>query len=293
MLAAEAEKYETRGAFGNGNKGAYHIAQKRGILHAICGHMEAKLISWTDEMLAAEAEKYETRGAFAEGNSGAYSTARKRGILNAICGHMEAQSTCWTDEMLGAEAAKYETRKAFKKGNSGAYSTARKRGILDAICGHMEVQRIHWTYEMLAAEAEKYETRKAFEKGNAGAYNTARKRGILDAICEHMVAGYTAGDNDAIYIWRAVGHRHNGKDVYKIGVTSTRLGDQRIQTVANVIDTEADIVILKAVEGRATDVERELHKVGDDPQYVGMDGATEFRAMDEDELAQAVALVTS
>ena len=290
MLAEEARKYETREDFKRGRGDAYLVAVRHGILGVICGHMKSSYTDWTNEMLAEEARKYETKAAFRKANRGAYQVAVKRGIRRDICGHMKHGSTKWTDEMLAEEARKYETRADFRKGDLGAHAAAWKRGILDDICGHMEALRTDWTNEMLAEEALKYETRVDLRRGNLGAYAVALRRGILDDISQHMVDG-SPSDNDAIYIWRAVGHRYGGEDVYKIGVTSARLGDQRIDQVARKAGIEADVVILKAVPGKASDLEGELLRLGEDPQYVGMDGATEFRALSEEDVEQALEMI--
>ena len=136
MLAEEALRYETRGAFQKGSKSAYNAAQRRGLLGAVCGHMEAQNVAWTDDMLAEEALKYETRGAFHKGSPSAYGAARSRGLLDAVCSHMDG-NTRWTEDMLAEEALRYETRGAFSKGSPSAYQTAQKRGLLAAVCSHM------------------------------------------------------------------------------------------------------------------------------------------------------------
>jgi hypothetical protein len=106
--------------------------------------------------------------------------------------------------------------------------------------------------------------------------------------CPHCST--TASDNDAIYIWRAVGQSFNGHPVYKIGITSSRLGDQRIEQVAKATGFDAEIVVMVQVEN-ARHVEEELHTLGHDPQYVGHDGATEFRALSDDDLSLALDFV--
>jgi hypothetical protein len=203
---------------------------------------------------------------------------------------METGYQSWTDEKLAAEASKYATRAAFKQSSSGAYDAAWKRGILDEICSHMETVQQSWTDELLAAEASKYSTRSDFSRGSS-AYTTAQKRGILDEICSHMESDATS-DNDALYVWRAENTFHNGYPVYKVGVTSARLGDVRMQQVARAGGFKAEPVLQVTVEaGTATDLERYiLERFGQDPEFVGFDGCSEFRAFRPDELAQIVEL---
>lgn len=97
-------------------------------------------------------------------------------------------------------------------------------------------------------------------------------------------------DNNTVYIWKSENETYQGRDVYKIGVTSDRLSDKRIYEVAKKSKRDARIMILKRVEN-ARSVEAGLLAMGVNLGYVGFNGATEFRAMDDDELAKAVAFV--
>lgn len=154
----------------------------------------------------------------------------------------------------------------------------------------MVVKRKDWTFDSLKAEAEKYSTRIEFERGSDSAVVIARRRGFYEEICRHM--GPSRGmDNDAIYIWRAAGWVFNGNPVYKVGVTSARLDDIRIQQVAKAADATAEIVIIANVKSSATKVEKDLLKIGDDPKYIDFDGCTEFRAMSDEQLQQALDII--
>jgi hypothetical protein len=93
-----------------------------------------------------------------------------------------------------------------------------------------------------------------------------------------------SSDNDAIYIWKAIGQYFNGEQVYKVGVTSSRLGDLRIKHVAKKIGIEYEIVTLRKVSGSAQALESKLMDHGFHPGYAGHDGATEFRAFTDSDL---------
>lgn len=97
-------------------------------------------------------------------------------------------------------------------------------------------------------------------------------------------------DRDAVYIWRSEGETFQGRQVYKVGITSDRLKDIRIRQVKKRSGRNAKIEILQKVEN-AVAVEAALKTFGVDPQFTGFDGATEFRAMDEDEFSRAIAFV--
>ena len=196
---------------------------------------------------------------------------------------MQLMRTTWTEEMLADEASKYSTRSDFQRGSSGAYSAARSRGLLDKVCVHMDWLHTYWTEEMLADEAYKYSTRSDFQRGASSAYQTARKRGLLDKVCAHTIDG-SPSDNDVIYVWRANGVQHYGLNVYKIGITSARLGDIRIADVANASGFLPTIVRLRKVTEKATWIEKRLLEIGQHPGFTGFDGCTEFRALTDIEV---------
>jgi len=98
-------------------------------------------------------------------------------------------------------------------------------------------------------------------------------------------------NNDALYIWKALGLTFNGTQVYKVGVTSARLSDTRIKHVARKASVEYEIVVLKEVAGGATETEAKLLRMGVNPLYEGFVGCTEFRAFSEPELLEALSII--
>jgi hypothetical protein len=289
MLIADAARFETRGEWQRESKAAYQAAFARNLLDVCCAGMRHRF-TWTDEMLIADAKRFETRREWQCESRPAYQAAFKRSLLDVCCGHMRQVLTSWTDEMLIADAKRFETRSEWERESGSAYNVARGRNLLDVCCGHMR-QRFAWTDEMLIADAKRFETRSEWLRESSGAYKTAVKRNLLGACCDHMErAGGT--DNDAIYIWRAIGETFNGEQVYKVGVTSARLGTQRIEQVCKRGNMQAEIIILAQVSGRASKLELQLMEIGTDPGFSSFDGSSEFRAMTDEQLSQAVRLVS-
>ena len=238
---------------------------------------------WAEDELAAEAAKYKTRSAFFRGSSGAYQSARNRGVLDKVCAHMLDGNTSWTKEMIVAEAAKYDSRKALEQGSAKAYEAAKRKGLLDEVCGHMESAYTYWTEDMITAAAAKHDSRVDFQRSCRGAYSAASRMGLLDEVCGHMGSGSRSSD-DVIYIWRANGVQHLGRSVYKIGVTSARLGAERIRYVSNASGFTPTIVRLAKVTEKASWIERRLLRIGQDPGFTDFDGCTEFRALTDHEV---------
>lgn len=98
-------------------------------------------------------------------------------------------------------------------------------------------------------------------------------------------------DNNVIYIWKAIGEFYNDKQLYKIGVTSSRLRKNRIVQVAGKLNWDYEIVLYEKVFCEASELEKKIHKLGTNPNLIGFDGATELRALDELELQKAKTIV--
>ena len=101
-----------------------------------------------------------------------------------------------------------------------------------------------------------------------------------------------SSDSDAIYVWRAVGHEFNSLPVYKFGTTSARLEDRRITEVARFAKMDFEIVVLTKVTIHASELEAQLLKFGANPMYEGFNGASEFRALTDEELQDALDLIS-
>ena len=290
MLIADASRFETRKEWKRESASAYEAARNRNLLDVCCAGMRQVLTSWTDEMLIVDAKRFETRSEWQRESGSAYRAARNRNLLDVCCAGMRQVLTSWTDEMLIADASRFETRGDWARESGSAYNAALKRDLLDVCCAGMRQLRTCWTDEMLIADAARFETRSEWQRESPAARSAAQLRGLIDACCAHMIEGYRS-DNDAIYIWKAVGWTYNGEQVYKVGVTSARLNDCRIKDVAKAADVEAEIVMLTKVNGKATALESALKSIGHDPKYIGFNGSSEFRAMSDEQLKQALALI--
>lgn len=293
MVANEAKKYKTRADFQRGCKGAYKAARSFGVIDQVCSHMTSIYKNWSFDTVLLEAKKYKTRHEFYRGSNSAHKYASKNGILDYVCDHMnrpESVCTKWTNDLIFSEAKKYKTRRDFQTHSRGAYDRAKRIGLLNDACSHMDRVITRWTYDDLLNESKKYNSIVDFQRGNRGAYTSARRKGIIDSICSHM-NNRGGRDNDAIYIWKAVGHSFNGVQVYKVGVTSKRLNDRRIDQVSKEANMVADIVILAGVNCKANKLESQLLKLGVSPGYQNFSGCTEFVAMTDAQLKQAIKLI--
>ncbi|AUR95685.1 hypothetical protein NVP1210O_63 [Vibrio phage 1.210.O._10N.222.52.C2] len=240
---------------------------------------------WDEESVRYAASKCSSLGEFHANHRGAAAYASKHGINNLIKSKFER----WTKEKVHNLALMYDSRSEFYENHSSAKDAAKRLGVLELICSHMKVKRVRWTIKTLKAEAIKYDSRADFKRGSNGAYIYSRRRGLLNDICHHM-GGRKKSDLNVIYMWEAVGFKHNKKQVYKVGVTSKRLGDERVYICASRSGCDVDGLVMAECES-ATNVESELLKIGDNPKYIGHDGASEFRAMSDTEYSNAYKVI--
>jgi len=260
-------------------------------------------IIWNKELVFKRAADFETRTKFARGASGAYDKAWKNGWLNELDDVFGAPvcpgslNRVWTLEKILLVAKKYSSRKAFAISvDSAAYGAAQKMGalsVIGAVFGE-KIKSSH-SWELTLAEslllAKQYKYRSDFKDGSPGAYKRVSSAKLMDDACDHMPNHRNGFDDDAVYIWCAKGERFKNKCIFKVGVTSVRLGSWRVGNCSNKTPFSSELVILRATNGRATIVERLLLGIGSDPGLSGFDGATEFRAMNDEELAEAVELI--
>ncbi len=92
--------------------------------------------------------------------------------------------------------------------------------------------------------------------------------------------------NDLLYIWEAIGERWDDMPVFKIGITSQRLGKKRINGVAREANFTPNILLMLPItDGKASEVEKRILKQLTVIPIIGVfSGSTEFRACTYDAL---------
>lgn len=238
---------------------------------------------WTEALVREAAVTHDTKRSFQMNCGGGYDAAVRLGILNELFSN---RYRAWDERCIRKEARNYSSKKAFQKGCVGAYTAALRLGILDAL---FKNQRRYWDAASIRRVASNYTTKKDFSRGEQTAYSAALRLGIIDDLgFEHR----DGKDNDAVYIWRAVGQYFNGEPVYKIGLTSARLNGFRVKEGARKSGFDHVLICCEKVTCPARDLEKRLHLLGHDPKFVGFDGCTEFRAMSDTVLWAALGLIS-
>jgi hypothetical protein len=247
--------------------GAYAWSRRNGVLEEVTSHMRKDTL-WNKPLAFAEAKKHVTRRDFKKAASGCVKWLERNSLMNEACQHMH-KGFVWTFELVEVEAAKFDSRNEFHKGNSSAAQWAVKNNMMDKLFCH---KLTSWDFESVQLEALKYDHRDEFRQKSSGAAKWAIRNNVWDTVCSHMSLA-SRSDYDCVYIWKACGF----SDLYKIGISSQRLGEKRIHQVAGKYGFDVEVVYLKNTSD-ALRLEAEMLKLGK-PSDVLMkkDGFSEFR----------------
>ena len=285
-----AAGFSTPSLFLKGCGWAHKAAKRGGFFDDVCSHMVRRMILSDDELIE-EARRYPTREAFKRGSKVGSGVIYQRGLSEVAFAHMPLLHRHVSHEHLRSSALKYSRRVDFQNLDKNDYQLARKYGILDDVCSHMpDCARDLWTEERVRREMSTQTSRYGASKFSQPMVRAAKRLGVWGELTEDMPSRGT--DNNVIYIWRAVGERFNGEKVYKVGVTSERLGDDRMDHVAGRSGFVSELVTKRTVV-KASVVEKKLLRIGSSPGYVGINGGSEFRAMRPAQLREALGVINA
>ena len=194
----------------------------------------------------------------------------------------------YTVEKMKETAQLCISRSQFKKEYSSMYAYAVKTKTLKKVIKDLPKQFVDWNDEIAMKVALNYNSREDLKRGNSKAYEYIQKRSAnRDKFYEHMEWN-SQSDNNVIYIWKVIGL----DNVYKIGVTSSRLGSIRIEEVAKGGGLQYTIKIMASVVGKATDIETKLLSMGIKYTFTqSFNGCTEFRTLTDQELYTALEII--
>ena len=271
-LKNEALKYNTRNEFKINSGGAYAMARKRKCLDDICSHMEFKLKKWNEHLLVNELGKYKTLKEFRMFSASAYNYALRENKMEIVLKKLQHnKKKNISNKELILLAKGYGRIIDFKKNHINEYQTIKRRGIENIAFKHMRKQYYTYDFRILKSIANRYKTRSEFYRKNQRSYAYARNMGILDIVCKDFLIPEKGTDNDCIYVWNI-----DGTDIYKVGITSYRLGIERIKKVASRFH-KYNIIIYKKTKICASELEKQILNVGKIAKMDFFHGYTEFR----------------
>lgn len=325
-VIAESKKFKSFNEFRRLRSGAYKAAVRFGIAEDIREDLGEVNRKWDAESIADEALKYDTLSDFIKSGS-PYVISRRLGIFQGVTSHMERSNIQWNKEDAIAIARQYSNATDLIEANNACYNYIKRTNLIEEALGHMtrrnaptaeataarlernriknrDLKRIQnnysglgsqalviWNIEKIRGYAIQCSGRTEFSKKFPNAYDAALRLKCLDDVCSHMQFHTKASENNVVYIWRALELTYNGLPVYKLGISSARVGNGRIRCVAKAAKVTAEVISIRLVKIKATDIEKQLHKMGDDPGYEGFQGCTEFRALNDSQLRDAINLI--
>lgn len=294
---AVAKTYSARGKWAKEHQISYEAARQNGWLDLCMVKSKTAHEDLTFEQARDMAAPFNSRRQFQLAHSGVYQKAKRLGWLDEITAHYarcKKPDNYWTKERCREEALEQGSVKAFKRNAGSAYQKCSEQGWAAEVYGDLPFEVKpggYWTKERVLKEAKKYRHRVEFKLGSNGAYGAALRDGYAEEAMQHML-DRRPGDYDAVYIWKAVGETYNKKQVYKIGVTSARLEDNRVAACANHNGMVAEVLCLRYVGCYyALTLEQHLLQFGEDPKLDVPNGFTEFRALTDEEVQTIVRII--
>lgn len=196
----------------------------------------------------------------------------------------------WNERTCLKEARKYAKISDFENNSSAAYSAARRLGIYKECTSHMRSPQAHknyWSKIMCISEAKKYDTITSFLSSNFYAYNKCLRKGWFEAF-HHMKR--QKSDADAFYLWSG---RVGEKKIYKAGVTSARLGKNRMFECASSCRVEFLKEIFYIKSESAKTIEKFALDLGDKVHGIKGNGKTEFREYSKKDISKIFKFIYS
>jgi len=290
QLKVRAAKYPSRTKLYKHDPSAYLSARNQGLLDTLYPDKGAPPPPLTFEQLLERACKYERRVDFKRADDSGYKSAVRQGFINVLFPKPPRPVSPprrvirhLTEACIREIAAGFKYRADFQKADKSAAETARKMGLLPELFPGDPVRTIRKMTNSLAKElCSEYSSRSHLQAVDPSLYAYMRNRNLL---AETFPKSLRRASNDAFYMTRMLDQWFNGLPVYKVGVTSGRLGAARIKSQNRNARAEHAVIIQPTlVVGLATDVEQYALSLGENPKFTGFDGCTEYRAYSDQDV---------
>jgi len=185
-----------------------------------------------------------------------------------------------TKDYCRSVASQYTVRQRLLDEDSSVYRKCRLEGWLEEFIPR--ARRENFTKEECRYIASVYSSRRELELADVSVYQKCVREGWLQEFFGDVANPIS--DNDCIYLIKTP-LKVNGNCVYKVGITSSRLEDRRVQRVISASGFNSELVILANVECKATSLETAFLGKGTVVTFEDkFDGYTEYRAFTEEEV---------
>lgn len=309
-LEQRAAKYPTRSQLSKHDPTAYIAAQKKGLLNTLYPNPGTTPAPLTEQIIIARAKECSTRNEFKFKHDTAWRHARKLGLMDRLFPPKpkkvrptpKPKKEEWeklpakprvlrklSHDLARSIASQHQTRSSLDAADPSIMAYLRKHDLVDEVFPG-PIQTCAQTTEGFIAKAkgrhgDKFDYSEVeYRRGNEKVKIICKTHGAFwQRPWAHLEGSGCAKcwsfDNDAFYMKKAEGCYFNGEQIYKVGVTSIRLGDARLrQQERNAKIKHSKVIAPTEVVGSATDIESFALSLGHNPGLTGFDGCTEYRA---------------
>lgn len=317
-LKSRAAKHETRSQFKRQDRPGFNSARSQGLLDMLFPNSTGANQKLSVAELRERAGQCRKRTEFRKKYDSAYASAKKQGLLDVLFPRrpkpepkpafvkkekvIKVRTLRKITESLVREiAAGFQKRSHFETADKTAYNWAVKSGLLAELfpkklmaCGSKET----FVKKATLKHGDKYDySQVRYERCDKKVKLICKEHGEFWQRPQAHLGGSGCRkcwsfDNDSIYIKRLLGETFNGLQIYKVGITSHRLGVARLlqQDRSSKLEHEVILAPTKLV-GAATDVEKFALTLGVNPRFLPFDGSTEYRAYTEADLQSVLDMI--
>jgi len=238
---------------------------------------------WTVEKALEKSKEFSTRKQFRNSCRSAYAYLVKKKKTNLLKFEKEVKLHLvdYFEAICNIKSCKSrnDLKISYPSSYAAVFNHKVLKDIYDSHFGRGKTSK-WWNNERAIAEAKKYRQRSDFSRLSSGAYEYVLRNGIEQQAFAHMES--LNSDYDSVYIWVS-DKIEKGKCLAKVGVTSKRLGFERIKSVSRKSGIRVAAIYMMDTS-RALDVEREIKSKYPKAGLTGFNGCTEFISITGKEL---------
>lgn len=240
---------------------------------------DVKIGDWTLDSAIKEALKYDFVNDMHTNNKGLFHWLNKNKLSWVIGAHKDHASCYPTFTRV---AKKTEDLTKLAKNRPDILYWAQHNGYYDellAMIGTEFNKRDYWD------KVEGYEWVEDASHPNKGYSQPIYRQGLE----------VNNSDNDAIYFAKIIDLLHNNKQVYKVGVTSERRGNERVNELKKAWAWKSgiEVIFFAKTKRNASYLESQLLSIGEVADVGKFDGSTEYRALSEADLAKVIEIAVN
>lgn len=238
---------------------------------------------WSVDLAVSISMLHKTRKEFRQKDSGAYRYLANKGLLHLISFETEVRVHRVDYFQVICEIKRCKTRTEFNERHPKSYAAVFNHQLLhDVYNSHFGrgATTKYWNKERAISSAKKHKTKNSLRLAEPGAYVYILNNNLSSVAFSHMTR--EKSDYDVVYLWVAE-EKIDGKNLVKVGVTSKRLGKERVSSVSR----KSGINVKRLLEintDKALEIEGSIKRENESAGLSGFNGCSEFMIIGDQEL---------